>query len=73
MLAARAKGKDQIVGGRETPLVSRVKKERKILHVFVAVMSKDVKAGQRTWPHSNLRALTLNQVYFNRPPETLAA
>jgi len=33
--------------GREDPLISRVKKEREILHVIVAVMSKDVEAGQR--------------------------
>jgi len=30
LLAARAIGKDQVVGGRENPLVSRVKKEGKI-------------------------------------------
>src|ERR1035437_6712986 len=47
LLAARAVGKDQVVGGRENPLVSRVEKERKILHVIVAVMGKDVEAGQR--------------------------
>ena len=45
--AARAIRKDQVVGERENPLASRVEKEREILHVIVAVVSKDIEAGQR--------------------------
>jgi hypothetical protein len=45
LLAARAIGKGEIIGGRENPLVSRVQQERKILHVIVAVMSENVEAG----------------------------
>jgi len=56
LLAARAIGKDQTVGGRENPPVSRVKREREILHVIVAVMSKDVEAEQRVGPFGILNA-----------------
>ena len=46
LFTARAIGKYQVVSGRQTPLVSRVQKEQKILHVIIAIMSKDVEAGQ---------------------------
>ena len=50
LLAARAIRKDQIVGGGENPFIVRVQQKRKVLHVVVAIMRKDVEAGQRIGP-----------------------
>jgi len=47
LLSARTIGEGKVIGRREDPLVSHIQKERKILHMVIAVMSKYIEAGQR--------------------------
>jgi len=56
-----------------------IKYEHVYLHAYESVQEARTKIGSyidfynTTRPHSSLNALTPDQVYFNRPPEALAA
>jgi putative transposase len=56
-----------------------IKYEHVYLHAYESVLEARTKIGgyidfyNTTRPHSSLNALTPDQVYFNRPPEALAA
>jgi putative transposase len=56
-----------------------IKYEEVYLHAYASVSEARVRIGKyiefynSMCPHSSLKALTPDQVYFNRPPESLAA